>query len=314
MSPTLIVLDNQVDPLWRHCLPGLAPNGKPPTIAPNEIIDLKNNSSNNSHPHHNDPATWCRWLDKHRIDKLHLFLPGNRSTMLRTFACSAVEINLHITGLLERSTLKSLALTQNSITHIFCPGKFIARQLTQAGIDSSKITVAIPPVTLLPTSPQRCRQIRRQLQNEKTGPLLLALNSPQNNKALKSLVWAVALVGHLVPQMTLVIAGACSENEKKQILNWQHIMDLEHTVQMEQDNFLWNELADACDAVIAGPTPTNETIRLLAARALNQHIIAPRIYYDEFLNDYPKAHYAPSAEPRPLAQTLVQFLDNKKSI
>ena len=311
MSPTLIVLDTQVDPLWRNCLPGLSPNGKPATIVPGEIIDLKTNGSNNPHPHHNDPATWCRWLDKHRVNKLHLFLPGNRSHMLRTFACSAVEINLHITGLLEHLTLKSLALTQSSIAHIFCPGKFIARQLEQAGIDSSKITVEIPVVTVAPTSAERCRQIRSQLQNEKSGPVLLALNCPQNAKALKSLVWAVALVAHLVPQLTVVIAGACSNTEKKRILNWQHIMDVEHTVQMEREKFPWNELVDACDAVIAGPTPTTEVIRLVSACARKQHIIAPRRYYDEYLSGYLKTHYASSAEPRPLAQTLVRFLDNK---
>ena len=311
MTQTLIVLDTQVDPLWRNVLPGLSPNGKPATIAPYEIIDLKTNGSNSSHPYHNDPATWCRWLDNHRVNKVHLFLPGNRSHILRTFACSAVEINLHITGLLEHSTLKSLALTQSSIAHIFCPGKFIARQLTRAGIDSSKITVEIPAVTVAPTSPERCRQIRSQLQNEKSGPVLLALNCPQNAKALKALVWAIALVGHLVPQMTVVIAGACSDAEEDRILNWQHIMDVEHTVRLEREDFPWNELVDASDAVIAGPAPTTEVIRLLSARALNQHIIAPRGYYDEYLGGCQKTLYASSAEPRPLAQTLVRFLDSK---
>ncbi|MCP4713233.1 MAG: hypothetical protein GY869_31770, partial [Planctomycetes bacterium] len=266
MSTKLIVLDTQVDPLWRNALPGLSPDAEPAKIAPYEIIDLKTNGSKNSHPHHNDPASWCRWLDKHRINKLHLFLPGKRSHMLRTFACSAVEINLHITGLLDLLTLKSLNLTQNSIAQFFCPALFIARQLTQAGIDSSKITLEIPAISATPTAPERRRQIRRQLQNEKSGPVLLALNAPQNTNAIKSLVWAVALVGRLVPQITLVITGACSGVEKKRIINWQHIMDLDHTVKIEPGNLLWNELTDACDAVIAGPTPTTEIIRLLSAR------------------------------------------------
>ena len=309
-----MVLDTQVDPLWRQVLPGISPDGRPATTASVEVIDLKTDGSGAPCPFYNDPVNWRRRLNKNLVDKVHLFLPGDRSHILRTFAGGAVEMNLHITGRLEQSVLKSLVLTQSRIARIFCPGKFIARQLTQAGIASTKITVEIPKVNALPTSAERRRQIRRQLQNTKTGPVLLALNVPQNAKALNALIWAVALTGHLIPQLTLVIAGACSRAEKNRILSWQHFMDLEHTVHLEPENFLWHELVDACDAVIAGPTPTTEAIRLLSARALNQHIIAPQGYYDEYLNDYPKTHIAPSPEPRPLAQTLVQFLDNKKSI
>ena len=314
MSRTLIVLDTNVDRLWRNVLPGIAPDGKSKTAVPAEIIDLKTNRSNPTCPYYHDPVNWRRWLDKHLVDKLHLFLPGNRSHIFRTFVNHNIEVNLHITGALTPATWKSLALTQDNCAGIVCAGKFIARQLRQEGIDPNKMTVAIPQVNAAPTPARRRRQIRRQLQNKKTGPILLALNSPQNAPALKQLIWAVALAGHLIPQMTLVITGPYSDCEKNRILKWRNMMDVEKMVYLEPEQINWNDLVSACDAVIAGPNPTNEIIRLCWAQTLNQHIIAPRGWYDEYLDNYPKTHYASTPEPRPLAQTLVRFLDNTTKI
>ena len=313
MLRSLIVLDTEVDPLWRRHLP--APTntaGDDSADHKRIIIDLKSPPSPFRRPHYNDPVNWRRWLCEHHIEQLHCYLPGRKAPLLLAAAPKDTEIILHLTAYITPEALRRLKLLRSCVKQFICVGRFIAAPLLKANFNPERITVEIPPVWAPRPGITRRQLLRRQIKKDKTGPLILALSRPQHAAALKPVVWAAALLGHALRDFTLLVAGPGDPIVQQRLQRWQKTMDAVGTIYHDPQTFAFDDLVSACDAVVAGPGPFHEVIRLLHARAQEQYIVTCNGDSAEYLENYPKVYYASSTTPCQIAGAVMKLLKRKR--
>ena len=313
MNRCCVVLDTDVDRLWRRWLAGptdTAGNASDPDQT--VIIDLNLPPSSRPGPHHHDPVNWRRWLLKQNIRQVHCYLPGSRTQLLLAAAKKQAQITLHLVEPLALDAITRLRLLQPGVKRFSCAGNFIARQLLKARFDPERITVNVPSVSVKKPPAARRRQIRRRIKNDKTGPLMLALSRPHNADALKPVIWAAALVSHALRDFTLAVTGPWEPADRWRLQRWREMMDVEGIVGLDRQTFDFDDLVGACDAVVVGPGPLGEVIRLLHVRAQRQHIVTGSPDTAEYLDGYDKVHYASSTAPRQLARAILELLDSKE--
>jgi len=292
MKNAIILIDNQLDPLWLHHLP---------PADSLTVINLQNPSSHINVPYYHNYPGWRRWLKNHRVTHLYLYTSLSRSHIILTAAASLPVTTIFLlTGPAHvRSLSKPIAITRYLDT-ISCPSHSLARLLRQTNIPSRKIIVEIPSVKTplfanKPSVPLSARQ----------GPVILALPQPSEKSALRLATWTAALLHHVNPRLTLLISGSAAFTDRVRLRDWQFNWDSPNMIHLAPTDTHWPDLLPACDLVLAAATQPTDVIRLLYARAAHTPIVAPQGPYDEFLREYEAATLVTPSEPRRFAAAIL---------
>ena len=311
VSETLIVLGERTDPLWRGYLPR-SPKASPTIITANTI-------GRDGLPHNNDVVGWRRWLGTKKINQVHYFQPDAGSFgILTAGGLSAVDITIHITGQVDRNIQRIVTLLRggngkcgllawSKNIRFQCAGKFCAAQLQRIGVREEIVSVRLPEVEVRPINETRRSQVRNSI-NPK-GPIILALARPGDGQGLKGALWAGALVKHVCYDTRIVVAGVCTKQEGRELLERENVWDSKGMIYIDNEEHSWDELAGACDVVLAGTGPFHDVIRLLHARAARAQIIAGFGAASEFLSDYEYAQIVNPGQPRQLAGAILSTLE-----
>jgi len=308
---TLILLGERMDPLWRGYLPQVV-KGNPITVT-------ADTTGRGGFPHNNDIVGWRRWLGAKGIKQLHYFQPDAGSFGILTAArLSAIEITIHITGQVDRNIQRIVKLfrggngicglrARGKTIRFQCAGKFCAEQLRRLGVREEIISVWLPEVEVQPINEARRSQLRNSI--NPTGPVILVMARPGDGQGLKGALWSGALVKHIFYDTKLVVAGACTDRQARDLSEKEDVWDSKGMIHIDNEEHSWDELVGASDVVLAGTGPFHDVIRLLHARAARAKIIAGVGAASEFLSDYEYAQIVIPNQPRQLAGAILSILE-----
>ncbi|MBN1763941.1 MAG: hypothetical protein JW860_01685 [Sedimentisphaerales bacterium] len=313
MSQILICFDESVDPLWQRHWPGVA--------ADRTVIDLSRPGGGGL-PHRNNVIGWRRWLRKEGISHIHIYQPDIRSwPVMMAVPAGEIKITVHLTGALNEPVTKTIKQFARCINSVSCPAHWIAAALNKSVFPIHRISV--DPLQIdLESIDASCRQTIRErigTGNSQTPdevprvPLLLALPRPAQFHALKPILWAGAIVRHMMKNMKLVIAGDYSPTQRDSLLHWENIFDSPDMVYLDHET-PWQALVQTCDVLLTGDRPPSDLLRLLYAHATETPTVIGARPHDPFPTEYQNTTHITNPKPRTLAHAVINHLNQYQTL
>ncbi len=315
MSDSWVMVGNKVDSLWREQVPRWLSAALDGADDDNiEIISLPALSRDSDFPHYHDVPGWRKRFLNKGIRQVHLILPGNKVFGIIIAAhLAGVDVNLHLTEQLDRGFFTTLKCPGIKVKRFFCAADLIAHQLISHGIEPKRIRVVQPTIETEAVSRDQLDKIRQSIQPDAAGPLVLALEYPDNTHNLKPLIWAGAIVKHIIAPLKIVITGPFTAENRQKLLTWQEELDASNMLYLDEEQIGWNALSQIADLVASTGNSSREVGRLLHVKASPVPIMTgpepgPA---QEVLQNSAHVHYVKKNTPRQLATKMLELLDNQ---
>jgi len=322
MSDRWVMVGNKVDSLWREQIPpwlSAALDGADDNNI--EIINLpslnggRDDNRVGNFPHYHDMVGWRRRFLNEGVRQVHLILPGDKvSGVIIAAGLAGVEVNLHLTEQLHRDFFTGLKCPGIKVKRFFCAADFIARQLISCGIEPNQIRVVEPTIEVAVISRNRLDSIRQSIHPDAAVPLILALEYPDNTRELKPLIWAGALVKHIINPLKMVITGLFTPENRQKVLAWQKELNAPEMLYLDEDEIGWNALSQAADLIAGTGNSLREVGRLLHVKASQVPVLAGSKSGpgQEVLQNSAHVHYVKKITPRQLAAKMLELLDDQR--
>ena len=326
MSDSWVMVGNKVDSLWLEQIPPWLSTALDGADDGNiELIRLPALCRGSGYPHYYNVLGWRNRFIGDGIRHIHLILPGDKVFGIIIAATLAgVEVNLHLTEQLDRAFFAGLKCPGIKVKRFFCVADFIARQLINHGIEPNRIRVVQPKIETTAISRNQLDKIRQSIQPHAAGPLILALEYPDSPQNLKQLIWAGAIVKHIINPLKIVITGKFTAENRQKLLNWQKQLDAPNMLYLDDNKIGWNALSQTADLVAGAGTSLREIGRWLHVRTGQAPILTgpkPRQLQEqrqdpepiqEILQNSAHVHYVKKITPRRLATKMLELLDNQR--
>jgi len=326
MSDSWVKVGNKVDSLWREQIPPwLNPALDETDDLNTEIISLSALCRGSGFPHYHNVVGWRNRFIGDGIRQIHLILPGDRVLGIMIAAnLAGVEVNLHLTEQLNRAFFAGLKCPGIKVKRFFCVADFIARQLISHGIEPNRIKVLQPKIEATVINRNQLDKIRQSIMPDTAGPLILALEYPDNPQNLKQLIWAGAIVKHIINPLKMVITGKFTAENRKKLLTWQEELDAPNMLYLDDNKIGWNALSQTADLVTGDGSSLREIGRWLHIRTGQAPILTgpePRQLQKQRQNPEPMqeilqnsihVHYVKKITPRRLATKMLELLDHQR--
>lgn len=299
MPQTLLIVPETLDALWYRRLGEESLGGDvPPSCRPMVLVRQRSPEQPAGH----DVVGWRRWFKKRRGVVVHLFLNDTLGLgVLAAAALARVDLTVHLTGRLRPELLRYATWCARRVRCFACPALFVERQLLRAGISGDRITVTA-------AAGAASRRVEAPGLADRSEPSrLLAVARPAEPEALKPVVWAVALLKHVMPDVTLTVAGRCAGRDRGRLESWQKTMDARDLLDLAEGRS-WDELAGEADIIVSGHPVLSDVVRLWHARETGRPVIALAGDASEVLQGCPNATMVQGPAPRHLAAAALRLL------
>ncbi|MBN2377996.1 MAG: hypothetical protein JXD22_16480 [Sedimentisphaerales bacterium] len=326
MSDSWVMVGNKVDSLWLEQIPSWLNSALDGTNVANiKIIRLLDLCQDSGFPHYHNVLGWRNLFIGKGIRQVHLIMPADKVFgIIIAAALANVEVNLHLTEQLNRAFFTGLKCPGIKMKRFFCVADFIARQLISHGIQPNRIRSVEPKIETTVISRNQLDKIRQSIQPHADGPLILALQYPDNTQNLKQLIWAGAIVKHIINPLKIVITGKFTAENQKKLLSWQKEMDAPNMLYLDNNKIGWNALSQTADLVAGAGSNLREIGRLLYVRtgqtpiltgSESGHLPEQRQHPEpvqEILQNSNNVHYVKKNTPRRLATKMLELLENQR--
>jgi len=202
---------------------------------------------------------------------------------------------------------RSLESTQRLV--FACPTEIVRRRLVEHGVPIELTVVVRPGVDFGRINAADAAEVRDALEIGDAGPIVVTDGPPDAEDGQFEVVWAVALLQQIWPNITLLMPGCSRESERLQ--RFVESFKLPDILRCKEDRFaLWTLLRCAEACVIGGRRDRPATM-LAWAMAAGVPIVAPAIHsVAELVADRQNGLLCKYGEPRMIAARLMNLLDD----
>lgn len=190
-----------------------------------------------------------------------------------------------------------------------CPAEIIRRRLIEHGVPVDLTVVIRPAVDFGRINAADAQAVRASLGIEDRGPIIVTDGPPDPDDGQFEVIWAVALLQQIWPNITVFMPGKNRETERLQ--RFVESFRLPQILCCTEDRFaMWNLLRGA-DACVIGGRRDHPVTTITWAMAAGVPIVAPAIHaVAELLADNQTGLLCKFGEPRLIARRLMNLLDD----
>ncbi len=307
MTETMILVDKEVDVLWRRHFP-----------AGRWVVEVgfsrgwqctggdKIAQKNVRYPHYSNFYGWLRWFRKRDIGCLYCYGISVRSVLILLAArLSGVRIVVAVTGVVDRIC----KYIDRMVSGYIIPVSVLAGDLRRLGVAGDKIRVGIVEISV-DVEKEGGGGFRCLL--DSSGPVLLALEYPDDRQGIMKAIWTGALLWHIDKRLKVVLVGDFDADMRSRIDYLQRIWNCAGMVYLHKRREDWCGWAAEADIVFSTDGGLGDSIiRLLYARGMGVPLVIPAGRVEELLIDYPQVHFVQAARPRLLASKMLSLLKSK---
>ncbi len=272
-------------------------------------------SGRRGHPQAYDVLAWRRWFKQRRGVAVDLFLSDRLAVgALAGAVLARAAVRVYLTGRLGPDLLRYAKWFAKGIGSFVCPAGFVERQLLRSGIRAEQLSVRAPAAAAgvaghdVAGAGDGWRGAEGAGVGKGLRPVrLLAAAGPNDPEALKPVVWAGALLKHVMPEVRLTVAGRCEGRKRARLESWQRMMEAGQLLEFAGGRS-WQELTSASDLLLSGHGLLSDVMRLMQARETGCRIIALLGDASELLAGWPNATLVSGPAPRELAGEALRIL------
>lgn len=193
---------------------------------------------------------------------------------------------------------------------LICPAEIVRRRLVEQGAPIERTVVIRPGVDFSFINAVDAAKVRADLGIEDAGPIIAAPGPPVVGDGQLEVVWAVALLQQVWPNIRVLMPGVGAEAQR--LRRFVESFQLPQILVCTDDRYAFWELLKASDACLCGAQRDASSTPLAWAMAASVPIVGPAIHaVAELIADRQNGLLCKRGLPRMLASRMMELLDDR---